>query len=399
MKTTVPLFKQEIIKAKTEQLNKLAARHGFQPISLQWGAKTTMTVWTKDDVGREFETEVEAIHLTVEAPVWSLPGGWRLLAVLEHGSGDVIIRAAGEQPDGKLARWHGAESYCEVCHTRRRRNKTIIIEDENGKQMQVGTSCVRPFLGIDPEAVLSMTANYIALIDIIDDDDFDLKQVRETEVLNPLDVLSMAVHIINEAGYTSRRKATMYEHPTANFVEAALISYDGWGKPSEDEENRAAQVLNWMTNIPSDDAVQNDYLYNLKALASREYWKFEHIGLATSAVAAYMRREAEKAEQAARPSNWVGEVKQRLTFHLTYKRLAFASDSRCGVTFGHVFEDAQGNIFFWTTSNNGFFDADGGWVEFEPGMQLTMKATIKAHETYRDVKQTIITRCKVIEAC
>ena len=58
-------------------------------------------------------------------------------------------------------------------------------------------------------------------------------------------------------------------------------------------------------------------------------------------------------------------------------------------TYGHTdivkFRDLKGNLFTWFAS---------GYTDLERGDRISIKGTVKNHDTYRGVKQTILTRCK-----
>ena len=55
-----------------------------------------------------------------------------------------------------------------------------------------------------------------------------------------------------------------------------------------------------------------------------------------------------------------------------------------------LMKDANSNIYKWMSSNAS--------ADVKEGATLTMKATIKDHAVYNEAKQTLLTRCKVIEA-
>jgi hypothetical protein len=50
---------------------------------------------------------------------------------------------------------------------------------------------------------------------------------------------------------------------------------------------------------------------------------------------------------------------------------------------------AEGNVLKWFSSRN---------AGLETGATVKLKGTVKAHETYHDLAQTVTTRCNVIEA-
>jgi hypothetical protein len=86
-------------------------------------------------------------------------------------------------------------------------------------------------------------------------------------------------------------------------------------------------------------------------------------------------------------SNWIGEVGDKvsnLTVQLVRK---YTMDGKYGVTTLYGFQDKDGNIINWWSST--FQEVEqGDWV-------IIVRATIKKLDTYKDVKQTVITRAKL----
>lgn len=56
-----------------------------------------------------------------------------------------------------------------------------------------------------------------------------------------------------------------------------------------------------------------------------------------------------------------------------------------GTTYLYKFADEAGNVFIWYASRP---------IELQE--RMTLKATIKAHNEWNGVKQTVLTRCKVV---
>lgn len=56
----------------------------------------------------------------------------------------------------------------------------------------------------------------------------------------------------------------------------------------------------------------------------------------------------------------------------------------------HSFRDSDGNLLVWKTSSNGLWD-------LEEGCKVKITATVKEHAEYRDEKQTVLTRCKIVK--
>lgn len=90
-------------------------------------------------------------------------------------------------------------------------------------------------------------------------------------------------------------------------------------------------------------------------------------------------------------SGWVGTVGERLEMKLTLSWINQWEQARyCGYdtefVFLYQFKDDEGNVLIWKTTN---------YVEAKVGDKLLVKGTIKQHDEYKGVKQTVLTRCKV----
>ena len=118
-----------------------------------------------------------------------------------------------------------------------------------------------------------------------------------------------------------------------------------------------------------------------------------------------VEKEAELKEKKA-ISQFVGKVGDRLTLTLTYIHTAsFEVQSFRGwgtETMNiHILKDADGNTFTWKTTHGLGMDISENeyinWKHAEEGDTVVLKGSIKEHTEYKDEKQTVLTRCKIIE--
>lgn len=84
-------------------------------------------------------------------------------------------------------------------------------------------------------------------------------------------------------------------------------------------------------------------------------------------------------------SEYVGEVGDRLEIVVTVDK-AVELNGYYGRSTMHIMHDYEGNTIVWTTSAKNLV----------PGNEYTLRGTIKAHNTYKNEKQTILTRCTII---
>ena len=86
-------------------------------------------------------------------------------------------------------------------------------------------------------------------------------------------------------------------------------------------------------------------------------------------------------------SEYIGEVGQRIEVQLTVKK-AINLDGYYGASTMHIMEDENGNVFVWTTSAK----------SWEEGSSRLVRGTIKEHRVYKNVKQTVLTRCAEVQS-
>ena len=125
------------------------------------------------------------------------------------------------------------------------------------------------------------------------------------------------------------------------------------------------------------------------------------------------RREAERlAEIERNRGHFIGTVGDKIEIEVTLVR-KFEYEAHFGwqtqYYTGYVWKTDDGNTLVWKTtgtlhykveSPNGHFgEKDGKWYDYihpEDGERMTISGTIKAHEEYNNVNQTILNRVKWI---
>jgi len=114
------------------------------------------------------------------------------------------------------------------------------------------------------------------------------------------------------------------------------------------------------------------------------------------------KREAEIAAVKA-ISQHVGNIGDRVEMTLTLDHTAtWEQPSYAGYGTDtmhiHAFKDTDGNTFIWKTSNGVYVALGNGQYKVaEKGNTVTLKGTIKDHSEYDGEKQTVLTRCKIID--
>lgn len=359
------------------------------------GCPILVTVAKIEDRPRQDGGIVRYVTLDVQGSAPKL-AGWGLVAELENVDGKALVRTV---PGNELpARFQAADpTLCEHCNTRRFRSHTYVLRHEDGRLAQVGSACIRDFLGHqDPQSLIGYAEVELEIARELAEvgEYFEHRAGGPVERWSIATILALTACAIRGHGWVSKANSSYYKTATAVRVEETLTHVT----KAEDElhpgaEDRAlGQVaLDWARNyfLAKGEATLSDYEHNIKLLVSAESEsaKIKHLGFLCSIIPWYQREQAkaqEVATPAAKPSSFVGTIGERRSFTVMVERvLDRASDF--GITHIHKLIDGEGNEYTWFASSECL----------NQGQTYTLKATVKAHDEYKGKKQTTITRAKV----
>ena len=346
---------------------------------------------------------LEYQEVTVEGPA-PVIAGWEFVGTLEHDYEDAIIRALEgvEVPE----RYRTAKNTtCEHCGIARFRRDTYLVRNkETGEFKQVGKACLKDFVGhISPEQL----AKYLSFVTypeagFMDIDEGDPSLYQRLAV-NSVRAAGHAVRVLRMFGYISSSTAQVNEcRSTAEYL---FLSYDGergvkrenkvFQEPPTDEDyDTGAKAL---VELRADQREpRNDFEHNLKVIIKAEQIGYRDLGLFAAGIQSWIKakvaEEKRKAEKAARkPSEFVGTIGERMdtelmpVYHTTF-------EGAYGVN--HLFKlyDKNDNLFTWFGSGEAVKVLGKAMPE---GQFIPVRFTVKKQETYKDEKQTVVTRLAI----
>lgn len=345
----------------------------------------------------------ERVTATIDGIVPKLPGQWEFIGQIEE---DAIIgpmpKLIGDDaqrlnlnldPYRDLGTWND----CDHCHTRRDRAKVYLLRStETGDITRVGSTCLAAFLGITFR---------------LPEDGFNvLKEAEELEEMTwfggPDDtsyridhVLAIAHAMVATYGWLSSANAR-YTPGAASTGERVLSLLKERGRS-------AAQKRDEMIfSVPADtiadtiafardmrDHDDSEYARTISAIVrgnsdNHHLVSGRNVKILASVVSGYQRAKSRAAEAAAAvDSEYVGTVGKRQTFAGLKVIFSRVFDSYYGERQLIKFVDAAGNILVWwnTGSANPKIDE-----------MYDVTGTPKTHDEYEGVKQTTLTRCKLV---
>lgn len=395
-------------KLLEKKVNRKARKLGYDEVSYE-----ILEMWkvekNKEDPYQPTKIiEYCKVRLTLRDAI-KIPG-WIFAAKLEcMPAGNVICKVPGCVEVKIPERYRSSDPYCDHCKTKRRRNDVFLLKSETtGRFQQVGRQCLQDFTGHSPERVLQivswLSSLQKAIVGLGGDDGYDgMAEGYRNYDYYCYDYLIWVAKSIREIGWKSRKDAYYGNgRSTADDAWSTMNNYDNYMKtrsgskvdpPTEADCKLAKDALEWAADLPDSKTRGNDYLYNICVLAKGEIFglKKRQDGFVASIIATYnreMERDLKRRDRIDyRGSEFVGTVKKRQDFVVK-----LISDKCMEGYYGSVslkkFVDQNDNLIVW-------WDSTG--VEMEKGRTYKIKATVKNHDTYKDVRQTVITRATVLE--
>lgn len=345
------------------------------------------------------ETQCLANHGTIVVDVveyeFKMPelklADWYPIAVIEHGKSvdtetNVVIAINGYDVNDIPESYWTAPATCEHCHSNRRRKTTVLLQNANGDLIQIGSTCVKDFTGINAEDIIRA---YADVTDIIE---------------KPLEFRSSDSHVESKYALTKTYLAAcIAEISKSGYEKDEKTKYKAWDRVKAHEEftdaqyEKAQEILDFFVEMNPDDFGTNWSFYqNIKNAVASEYTKPSgFVAYAPIAYESAVKYIAEKnaAEAAKAGSEWVGNVKERITLKLEHI-CTHGYDGYYGWSAIHIFKDVDGNTFVWST-NKMLCDVLGEEWRAQDKRMCEVTGTIKAHDMYNGEKQTVLTRCKL----
>lgn len=324
--------------------------------------------------------------------------GYTFVGSLDHYSlpGDVLIKTV---PGEVIPSTHyDAQPICDHCGKIRPRNNTYVLRnDETGEHIQVGSHCVRDFIGYDPSQVARFLERVFKLVDDIENDEFGSSGSSGGSIyFDPVKTLALTNAVIRTYGWVSVSRAEIENTmPTATIVNLIIhppkdkriynqiVNEIEWDEQSDEAE--AQKAIDWIL----DKEDENEYITNLRKMAKAEGIPSSGFAMWVSLMATYNRAQEQLREKARqlKTNEWVGEVKERREFTVELVG-THVFDGQFGSVVIHRFVDDQGRTIIWFANTKS---------NMENGHTYRIVGTVKKHDQYNDWKQTHINRVKVKE--
>ena len=384
----IPEINLEKLAKRIERMNNKADKLGLPRIEMNIGEEEMVRF--KDDY--EYWIKYVTIEIGGEIPKVD---GWSFIAVLDHTDKGNVIRTFNEDIEIP-EEYKTTSNYCDHCNINRYRKDTYLLYNEDSDSWkQVGRTCLKDFTGY--KDVEMMASFYQDIVEISERDYDELSGGFYQKHFSIKDFVELTAQIVTDHGFISKSRAEesiQRIEPTASRVLDQLI-YPQLNReitPTEEAKTLAKSSLDWIRSLDLNN-ISNDYLRNLHLICCKDYIEVRDSGFVASLVTAYERavekenRNKDKAEETKKMidnSKHIGTVKDKIEMEAKLDKI-IGFETYYGYSYIHIFIDNSFNVYKWVTNK----------VRGEEGNIYKIKGTVKDHEVYNNVNQTVLTRCKV----
>lgn len=417
---TFPAYRREAFLHEITKANKRLVRAGsdlrFVPVLEDFTKKRTVGGIELPDGTRAFGTEVEEPWVRATMPNVTLTlGDYTFCASLVREEAGYTVHCAPGQDLSTWIRPDVNDIHCDHCNTNRQRNRIYIVrENESGELIQLGHSCIELYMGASPKGLWAL--QYGDELKAFASEDTG-GGFSESDYATAVRKVLAYAFIFSDRGrsYRSRKSCEYSGTPTVSTVYGALFvtprpperrNYRGGGyaKAVAEYEKYLADIAEadrtWREEQELlDDIIKcgesidgtTDYGQNMRTILAGNTVSGRNVGILSSLVAVFARERELAIQRAAAPkpaSGYLAEVKVRVKSELalTLKTVKHWEGDFGPSTF-MVGYTADQHCVVWKAS---------GFHDFDPGDTLTLSAfTVKAHEKFNDIDQTVITRAVI----
>lgn len=372
-------------KERIDKINAKAEKKGFTG-RLELTYTETIREY-ENALGEKVREVIYETTITGEAPSYN---GWVFLASLDFTESGVIVNTAPGVE--RVDRTDLSAGKCDHCKINRDRRKAFLVS--NGTtQLQVGSTCLKDFLGWDGRPV------FIYEDDIASEIDGFIGGGSWPQTFFTDDVLAAAWAAIKVDGYVragdwqrTPTKSTVMDilSPPRNFKRAQEIR-ERYG--SKVDENRTVAASTRAFILSDEFAGDNEYVQNMKVALSGETVSPKHFGLVVSAPQTWARHQErtliKEREKTNYTDEFLGSEKERLRGLKVQVKAIRWIESDWGSTCLYTMVTATGHLVKW-------FASDPKLGENVTDEWFTLDGSVKKHEVWQGQKSTVITRCRLV---
>lgn len=366
----------EALKQHVAKINTRAQKRGFTGCIDLKGVQRTVTNAKTNLLEVVFDAT-----LSGEAPSYN---GWKFLAAVDSVADEFVLRAAPGEDTSVINRKVLQHGYCGHCQIKRpNRVHTYLVQNsEYNTVMQVGSTCIKDFLGwtvspvfLDEDSIAKKITDF-------------LDSFHSSASYSPQSIIRIADAVVSLYGWTSSSGTI----PTRNLVSSFLYGTSaGDGELQKEISSRLAATEDHSQEIIDTLCAQlpanTEYGQNLLACLKADYVEPKHLGLVVSAVPAFHKLTAEPAEKVLPVEyRYAGDLDEKVTVTGAVSLIRYVDGFYGQGSALIVIKNESTSVKMFTTAS---------WADHVvEGEDITVTGVVKAHEEFNGEKQTLLRRPK-----
>lgn len=371
----------QLTAEKMDKLNARAAKRGWTGHIAVTGEEFT----EKKQLANGLIRKRQLVHVTISGSPAKYDG-WTFLARADWADGGMVLfTAPGVENIDRTGITEGA---CDHCKINRQRNSTFIVRHDDGRQLQVGSTCLKDFLGWDTNPVFIYPPS--------DDELFEGGYGHFDPIYDVETVLAASWACIQEFGYV---RSGDYSGNSTKYTVLSVLD------PRTPDERKLAEKIR--PHIPeSANAARmirefilsdefsggSEYVTNLKNIARGEFVQPRFVGFLVSAPQAWAKAKErtliQQRERSEIDNTFNGPIGDKKELNVKLISMRFV-DGPYGVSTLYTFKGDDNRIYKWFSSREVL-------TEDDVDKDITIKGTVKKLEEYQGKISTMLTRCKVL---
>jgi len=301
--------------------------------------------------------------------------GWQFIGVAEFIEGKAITKSIAGGREIKPS--EVKVGYCEHCQKSRFRSKVIFVQNEEGKLFQVGSSCVKDYIG------WQFSASYLPTEETFEEE-FGGYSGDGWTGHSTVGVLAHAITQVQKGGYIPSGSGISTKSLVWGYLSEGNHGAKVWQeyvgeKPTEVEYEKARELIEYGKNFEG----ESSYAENVRIVCGLEYQTYSTVGILVSIIKAKQKsQEQEVARQEAKvyKAEQFAPTGERIELEVTV-----LSENTFETQFGWttLYTFASGDYQFKWFASNG--------TKLEVGDKAVVKGTIKGSDEYKGSFSTLLT--------
>lgn len=197
--------------------------------------------------------------------------------------------------------------------------------------------------------------------------------------LDTIKFLGFVCLAIRVNGWISKRRKKQMAPWTVATADTALKVMEDGAKVIPGDWEEAWDALTWARSVFSKRDDLNPYEQTLASCIAVNKISTNEIGIVASLIPYYRNNRWISSS-----SQYIGEIKERITFPHLFVASAIPYDSGYGRTFSYILLDENKNVIAWRTAK-----------KLKIGKVYHGRGTVKDHNMFCGAKRTVLTRCRL----